>query len=367
MKIVIFGLTISSTWGNGHATLWRGLCSALIRRGHKVVFFEHDVPYYAENRDMNELPGGTLLLYRDWLGAIDQAERQLADADAGLVTSYCPHGVAATEVLLNSRAPCKAFYDLDTPITLARLGSGQALPWIAPRGLRDFDVVFSFTGGRALEGLRIRLGARRVIPLYGSVDPDLHRPVQPTSRYRADLSYLGTYAGDRQAALETLFIDPARRLPAKRFVLAGAQYPHEFPWCANIFFVRHLPAAEHPAFFSSSRLTLNVTREPMAAMGYCPSGRLFEAAACGCPILSDAWEGIEACYEPGREILIARSTDDTLAAMDADDAELRRIAGAARERTLEEHTADRRAAELERALGTPTDQRPRSAEPFASV
>jgi spore maturation protein CgeB len=197
MKIVIFGLTISSTWGNGHATLWRGLCSALIRRGHNVVFFEHDVPYYAENRDMNELPGGTLMLYGDWLEAIDEAERQLADADAGLVTSYCPHGVAATEALLNSRASCKAFYDLDTPITLARLGSGEAPPWIAPQGLRDFDVVFSFTGGRALEGLRTRLGARQVIPLYGSVDPDVHRPVQPASRYRADLSYLGTYAGDR--------------------------------------------------------------------------------------------------------------------------------------------------------------------------
>jgi spore maturation protein CgeB len=367
MKIVIFGLTISSTWGNGHATLWRGLCSALIRRGHRVVFFEHDVSYYAENRDLNELTGGALVLYRSWSEAVGEAERQLDDADAGLVTSYCPHGVAATEVLLCSRAACKAFYDLDTPITLARLGSGRTTPWIGPRGLRDFDLVFSFTGGRALEALRARLGARRVVSLHGSVDPDLHRPVEPVAHYRADLSYLGTYAGDRQSALEALFVDPARRLPAKRFVIAGAQYPHDFPWCANIFFVRHLPAAEHPAFFSSSRLTLNVTREPMAAMGYCPSGRLFEAAACGCPVLSDAWEGIEAFYEPGREILLARSTDDALAAMDADEAELRRIAAAARERTRHEHTSDHRAAELERALTTTPDGRARSATPLAEV
>jgi spore maturation protein CgeB len=367
MKIVIFGLTISSTWGNGHATLWRGLCSALIRRGHRVVFFEHDVPYYAENRDLNELPGGALVLYRSWREVIGEAERQLADADAGLVTSYCPDGVAAAHVLLSSRSACKAFYDLDTPITLARLGSGQATPWIGPRGLRDFDLVLSFTGGRALEGLRVRLGARRVVPLYGSVDPDLHRPGEPVARYRADLSYLGTYAGDRQAALERLFVDPARRLPAKRFVIAGAQYPHDFPWCANIFFVRHLPAAEHPAFFSSSRLTLNVTREPMAAMGYCPSGRLFEAAACGCPVLSDAWEGIEVFYEPGREILIARSTDEALAAVQADEAELRRIAAAARERTRDEHTADRRAAELERALTTTAGAGARGAAPVAEA
>jgi spore maturation protein CgeB len=367
MKIVIFGLTISSTWGNGHATLWRGLCSALIRRGHRLVFFEHDVPYYAENRDLNDLPGGALVLYRSWHEAIGEAERQLADADAGLVTSYCPHGVAATQVLLGSRAVCKAFYDLDTPITLARLGSGQAMPWIGSRGLRDFDLVLSFTGGRALEELRAQLGARRVVPLYGSVDPKVHRPVEPVAHYRADLSYLGTFASDRQAALEALFVDPARRLPAKRFVIGGAMYPHDFPWCANIFFVRHLPAAEHPAFFSSSRLTLNVTRKPMAAMGYCPSGRLFEAAACGCPVLSDAWEGIEAFYEPGREILIARSTDDALAALQADEAELRRIAAAARERTRHEHTADHRAAELERALTTTPDARARLATPLAEA
>lgn len=365
MKIVIFGLTVSSTWGNGHATLWRGLCSALIRRGHSVVFFEHDVPYYAGNRDMNELPGGSLMLYRSWTEATKEAERHLADADAGIVTSYCPYGIAATEVLMSSRAACKAFYDLDTPITLARLASGQTPPWISPRGLRDFDVVLSFTGGRSLDELRARLGAKRVVPLYGSVDPDVHRPVAPIERYRADLSYIGTYAPDRQATLEALFVDPARRLPDSRFVLAGAQYPHDFPWCANIFFVRHLPAAEHPGFFSSSRLTLNVTREPMAAMGYCPSGRLFEAAACGCPIISDAWEGIEACYEPGREILIARSTDDVLAALGVEDAELRRIASAARERTLKEHTADHRAQELLRALTT--EQHAHAAEPFAEV
>ena len=367
MKIVIFGLTVSSTWGNGHATLWRALCSALVRRGHRVVFFEHDVPYYAENRDMNELSGGALKLFRDWSEVVGEAERELADADAGLVTSFCPHGVAATELLLGSRAACKAFYDLDTPITLARLGSCETTPWIGPRGLRDFDLVLSFTGGRALDELRTRLGARRVVPLYGSVDPNVHRPVAPVAHFRADMSYLGTYARDRQAELEALFVDPARRLRAKRFVIAGAQYPHDFPWCDNIFFVRHLPAAEHPAFFSSSRLTLNVTREPMAAMGYCPSGRLFEAAACGCPILSDEWEGIDAFYEPGHELLIARSTVDTLAAMDVDDAQLRRIAAAARERTLSEHTADHRAGELERALTSALDERVCSTEPLQKV
>jgi len=168
--------------------------------------------------------------------------------------------------------------------------------------------------------------------------------------YRADLSYLGTYAADRQAALERLFIEPARQRPAQRFVIGGAQYPQDFPWTENIHFVRHMPPPEHPAFFSSSRLTLNVTRRAMAALGWCPSGRLFEAACCGTPVLSDVWDGLDAFYTPGEEILLARGTEDALAALDMEEAEMRRIAARARERTLEEHTGDRRAAEMLAAL-----------------
>ncbi|UEM25370.1 glycosyltransferase (plasmid) [Skermanella mucosa] len=347
MKIVVFGLSISSTWGNGHATLWRGLCRALARRGHRVVFFEHDVPYYAGNRDLFEIPGGELVLYRDWADAIPAAERHLADADAGMVTSYCPHGIEATELVLGSPAACKAFYDLDTPVTLERLGAGETTTYIGPRGLGDFDLVLSYTGGPALDALRDLLGARRVAPLYGSVDPEVHRPVEPASHYRADLSYLGTYAEDRQAALEALLVEPARRMPDRRFLIGGALYPEAFPWSDNIFFVRHLPAAEHPAFYSSSRLTLNVTRQAMARMGFCPSGRLFEAAACGVPILSDMWDGLDHFFEPGSEILIASDTPGAVEAIGRSDADLRRIADRARERTLAEHTADRRAAELE--------------------
>ncbi len=350
MRFVVFGLTISSSWGNGHATLWRGLCRALGAHGHEVVFFEKDVPYYAQHRDLVEIPGLTLRLYGDWNTIRDAARRQLEDADAGVVTSYCPDGVAATGLLLESRARLRVFYDLDTPVTLARLAAGESVSYIGPGGLADFDLVLSYTGGRALLELEARLGARRVAPLYGSVDPTVHRPVKPVARYEADLSYLGTYAEDRQPALEALFIEPARRLPDRRFVLAGAMYPAEFPWTANIHFVRHLPPAEHPAFFSSSRLTLNITRRAMAEMGFCPSGRLFEASACGTPILSDWWEGLDHFFEPGREVLVANRTEDAVAALSLPAEELRRIAAAARQRTLEEHTAEHRAGELETLL-----------------
>jgi spore maturation protein CgeB len=351
MKLVVFGLSVSSSWGNGHATLWRGLSRALGARGHSVVFFERDVPYYASHRDLADMPGGgRLVLYPSWDAVLSVARLETADADAAIVTSYCPDGVAASALVLESTAKTRVFYDLDTPITLERLRRGEPVPYLPPAGLGDFDLVFSYTGGAALDALAAQLGAKRVAPLYGSVDPAVHLPVRPRPRYAADLSYLGTYAEDRQQALTMLFVEPARRRPDRRFVIGGAQYPQEFPWAPNIWFVRHLPPAEHPAFYSSSRLTLNVTRAAMAEMGFCPSGRLFEAAACGAPVLSDRWAGLEQFFTPGEEILVAGSADEATGALDLSDDELARIGRAARERALTCHTAEQRAEELEDAL-----------------
>jgi spore maturation protein CgeB len=356
MKFVVFGLTISSSWGNGHATLWRGLCKALAREGHTVIFFERDVLYYADTRDCFDIPRGRLVLYRDWESIRGEARDELRDADVGMVTSYCPDGVAATELVVSARA-LKVFYDLDTPVTLARLAHGETVPYLGPRGLADFDLALSYTGGGALDALRERLGARRVVPLYGHVDPNLHRPSEPQPHYRADLSYLGTYSADRQARLDRLLIEPARQRPQSRFRIGGAQYPQDFPWAPNIYFVRHLPPCEHPAFFCSSRATLNVTRAAMATLGWCPSGRLFEATACGVPVISDVWDGLDFFFTPETEILAADTTDEVLAALDRDTAELTRIGRAARERTLEEHTSERRAGELIAALEATYRQR----------
>jgi spore maturation protein CgeB len=346
MRIVVFGLSISSSWGNGHATLWRGLCKALARDRHHVTFFERDAPYYAGARDLADVPGGELVIYPDWEAVRDRARRALRDADVAIVTSYCPDGIAAGDLVTSCDGIARVFYDLDTPVTLSRLSLRESVPYIGKRGLSDFDLVLSFTGGSALDALRAQLGAVRVEPLYGHVDPDVHRPAHAQSHYRCDLSYLGTYSADRQAALEALFIEPARRRHDGRFLIGGAQYPVEFPWSSNIYFVQHLPPEEHPSFFSSSRLTLNVTRKQMAEMGWCPSGRLFEAAACGVPILTDRWQGLDHFFTPGSEIVVADRAEDTLATLDMDDAELARIARAARERTLTEHTSSKRAAEL---------------------
>jgi len=353
MKLVIFGLSVSSSWGNGHATLWRGWIDALCKRGHRVVFFERDTPYYSAHRDLTSLAPAKLVLYACWDENLARAERELEDSDVALVTSYCPDGIAATNLLLGSKVALKVFYDLDTPVTLSHVRSGKPVAYIGPDGLRDFDLVLSYTGGGALEQLKSELGARRVAPLYGSVDPGVHYPVPPIEEFRADLSYLGTYAEDRQKILERLFVEPARWLPTQKFLIGGAMYPEGFPWTENIFFARHVAPAQHPAFYCSSRLTLNVTRGAMAEMGFCPSGRLFEAAACGTPVISDWWDGLDAFFTPGKELIVAEATEDVVAALEMSDSQLRGIAQAARERTLAAHTAEHRAIELERSWKPP--------------
>ncbi len=348
MRFVVFGLTVSSSWGNGHATLWRGLLRAMAGRGHHVIFYEKDVQYYRDARDLVQLPGGGTLRLYDTLASIRaEAERELRRCDVALYSSYCPDGAEVAEMILSSGAAVKAFYDLDTPVTLDAMDSGCTPDYLPADGLGGFDLVLSYTGGRALTELQTRLGARTVAPLYGWVDPTSHYPASAEPHYACDLSYLGTYAADRQPAVEELFLEPARQLPGSRFLLGGAQYPESFPWQPNIHFHRHVPPSAHPAFFSSSRFTLNVTRRAMAAYGYCPSGRLFEAAACGTAIVSDTWPGIEEFFTPGEDIVFAENAGDVLAALAMPDAERNRMAAAAREHTLAHHTAAARVRTLE--------------------
>jgi spore maturation protein CgeB len=353
MRIVIFGLSVSSAWGNGHATLWRSLIGALDAAGHEVVFFEQDAPYYRRHRDLTALGGrARLWLYPAWADVRPFARAAADQADAAIVTSYCPDGRDACALVLASRARRRVFYDLDTPITLARLAAGEDVPYLPAGGLRGFDLVLSFTGGRALDLLREVVGAARVAPLYGSVDPEIHRPAPALPDWSGVCSYLGTWSADRAAALEALFLEPARRRGGP-FLVGGAMYPPELRWPENVRRIDHVAPPDHPAFYCSSPLTLNVTRAPMARLGYCPSGRLFEAAACGVPVLSDPWEGLEAFFTPGEEVLIAGSAEAALAAFDLPRTELAAIGRRARERTIAEHSGRRRAAQLIALLEAP--------------
>lgn len=356
MKIVIFGLSVSSAWGNGHATLLRGLFRALAARGHQVHFFERDLPYYAAHRDAASLPFAHVHFYSDWSENLARATGELRDADVGMITSYCPDGAAACELVLESALPRTVFYDLDTPVTLHRLAAGEQVPYLPAEGLGGFDLVLSYTGGEALELLRKQLGTRCVAPLYGWVDAENYYRTGTDTELAADLSYLGTYSEDRQMQFEELLLTPARHLPGRSFLVAGAMYPHTESWPANVRYFEHVAPQRHCAFYSSSPLTLSITRGAMAALGYCPSGRLFEAASCGAAILSDWWTGLDTFFEPGKEILIARGEEDIIAAIHTDRDELARIGKNARERALACHTADARAERLVSLLESPQDE-----------
>jgi spore maturation protein CgeB len=349
MRLAIFGLTVSSSWGNGHATHWRGIIRALALRGHDVTFFERDVPYYARHRDLQALTGAELVLYRDWSDVHDLARRRVGDADASIVTSYCPDALVAAELMQRARG-IKCFYDMDTPVTLARIERGEQVEYLPEDGLRSFDLVLSFTGGRALDALRDQLGARAAAPLYGTIDADEYGPGSPRPEFSAAMSHLGTYAPDRAERLEQLFVEVARRRPDLRFLIAGPKYPPEFSWLSNLHYREHVSPGEHRDFYTSSSFTLNITRGAMARMGYCPQGRLFEAAACEAVVISDHWEGLDTFFDIGDEICCASTTDDVLEAFEMDEHERRRMGHAARARVLAQHTARHRAEELERML-----------------
>ncbi|WP_407519769.1 CgeB family protein [Methylobacterium oryzisoli] len=358
LDLVVLGLSLSSSWGNGHATTYRALLRAFAARGHRVTFLERDVPWYAAHRDLAAPDYCDLVLYRD-LGALRDLRPRVATADAVIVGSYVPDGVAVgTWAIGVARAAggVAAFYDIDTPVTLAKLARGEH-EYLTPDLIRAYDLYLSFTGGPVLERLEREHGAARARALYCSVDPDAYAPQATAPVY--DLSYLGTYSPDRQPTLERLLIEPARRAPHRRFVVAGPQYPDGIAWPDNVERRDHVAPADHPAFYGLSRWTLNVTRADMRAAGYSPSVRLFEAAACGTPLLSDAWPGLDTILAPGREIVVADGPEAVLRALDhTPEPERAALAEAARARILAAHTAACRAAELEAALwesrpGTP--------------
>ncbi|PSC05034.1 glycosyltransferase [Alsobacter soli] len=347
MKLVVLGLSLSSSWGNGHATTYRALLRAFAGRGHDVLFLERDVPWYANHRDLPNPDFCRFALYRD-LAALGEWSDEIAAADAVMVGSYVPDGVAVGRFVQDTARGVRAFYDIDTPVTLARLERGDR-EYLAPELIPGYDLYLSFTGGPTLRTLERRWGSPAARALYCSVDMDAYRPSEVEKRW--DLSYLGTYSPDRQPTLERLLLEPARRASHLRFVVAGPQYPADIDWPANVERMDHVPPSEHPAFYAASRFTLNVTRADMVRAGFSPSVRLFEAAACATPIISDVWPGLDQLFEPDSEILLADTAEDVLAALtEWPETRRRAVADRALERVRRSHSARRRAEELESHL-----------------
>ncbi len=345
MKITIFGLTLSSSWGNGHATPYRAILRALARRGVRITFYEKDVEYYALRRDLTNCDYADLKLYSTWDDVRAAALAECADSDIVITASFVPEGARINDDVLSLNGPLKVFYDLDTPVTLNKLSWGNA-EYIRQEQLADFDLVLSWTGGRALEQLQTVYKVRMARPLYGCVDPDEYGRVPTREEFRCELSYMGTYAADRQSKLDDLFLEPARRKPSSEFLLAGTLYPWDWQWPANLKRFDHIAPSHHAALYSSSRLTLNITRAEMAASGYCPSGRFFEAAACGTPIISDWFDGLDAFFAPGSEILVVKNSEDVMRSLELDGATLANIGAHARQRALDEHTGEHRAESM---------------------
>ena len=345
MKITVFGLTLSSSWGNGHATPYRAIIRALARLGHQVHFFEKDVPYYSSRRDFDSCDYCQLTLYSDWTSVRSRALSVAADSDVVITASFLPEGQRINNEILDLDRPLRVFYDLDTPVTLNNLGHG-AVEYLEAGQVPEFDLVLSFTGGKALSTLENEYHARMVRPLYGCVDPDDYSRVLPIAKFQCDLSYMGTYSPDRQAKVDELLLEPSRRHPEKLFLLAGSLYPWNWQWPENVRRMEHVAPADHARFYSSSRLTLNITRGEMAANGWCPSGRFFEAAACGTPLITDSWEGLDSFFDPQSQLLVVTSAEDVEAALRFPDDELQAMAAQARQRTLDEHTGNVRAHQL---------------------
>lgn len=344
MKIVVLGLSITSSWGNGHATTYRALLREVARAGHEILFLERDQPWYAENRDLPHPPFCETQIYSSVPELKRRFEGEVREADCVIMGSFVPDGIALGEWLTRFAGGATAFYDIDTPVTLQQLAAGEC-KYLSKEMIPRFSLYLSFTGGPTLGRIESEYGARCARALYCSVDPEMYGPESGPKKWM--LGYLGTFSADRQPALQSLLLDVAMQRSRDCFIVAGPQYPRSLRWPENVRRVQHLEPSMHRAFYNAQKFTLNITRAEMVCAGYSPSVRLFEAAACAVPIVSDPWPGLDEFFEPGYEILVAENTEAIMRiCSDFSDSAARRLGARARERVLAKHTAAHRAAEL---------------------
>lgn len=345
MKIAILGLSVTSSWGNGHATAFRSLVKGLSKRGHSVVFLERDMPWYSANRDMPESEFCSIIIYNSVSQLKKDHLKEIVQADAVIVGSYVPDGIEAGQWVIDNAPGIKAFYDIDTPVTLSKLRSNTC-SYLSPRLIPHYDIYLSFSGGKCPGIFEYEFGSPATRQFYCSVDPDLYYPSRSVKKW--DLGYLGAYSDDRQSSLENLMLEAARRWEKGRFIVAGPQYPQHISWPNNVERIEHMPPSLHIDFYNHQRFTLNITRADMIKTGYSPSVRLFEAAACGVPVISDWWEGIDSIFTPGEAIFISRSPNDTLEILNNISERHRLNVGEkAKQTVLKQHTGLQRAIEFE--------------------
>ena len=348
MELVVLGLSITSSWGNGHATTYRALLREWHSLGHEAIFLERNTPWYEQHRDSHAFPFCKVELYENREDLRRRFEGVVRSADAVIVGSYLPDGIAVGEWVISTAEGLTAFYDIDTPTTLTAIDRGNC-EYLTAALIAKYQIYFSFTGGPTLNRLEKDYFSPAARALYCSVDTQFYYSEECQKKWL--MGYLGTYSADRQTSLNELLILPALLLPGERFVLAGPQYPAGVRFPPNLEKIDHVPPGAHRVFYNEQRFTLNVTRADMRRFGYSPSVRLFEAAACGIPIISDQWEGIETFFKPGEEILLARDTREVMTLLrELPEKERDSVGARARKRVLRDHTARRRAEDLAACL-----------------
>lgn len=354
LNIAFFGSSLVSSYWNGAATYYRGLIRALHTRGHRVTFYEPDAFDRQAHRDLPEVPWARVVVYPgdDEGGALRCVDEARA-ADVLVKAS----GVGVFDALLEAAIPAarradalSVFWDVDAPATLDRLRFTPADPFrvLVPR----YDVIFTYGGGDPVVRGYKALGARRCVPVYNALDPDTHFRVGPEQRFVADLAFLANRLPDREARADTFFFEVATGLSGQRFLLGGSGW-QDRPMPRNVAYIGHVGTAHHNAFNSTPRVVLNVARDSMAAVGFSPATRVFEAAGAAACMITDSWDGIELFLDPGREVLVARDGGDVIHHLAAlTEARARAIGEAARRRVLAHHTYAERARQVEALLTT---------------
>ncbi len=353
LEIAFFGSSLVSAYWNGAATYYRGLIRALYDRGHRVTFYEPDAYERQRHRDIDDPSWARVVVYPgdDERTAMATVEKAAREADVLVKAS----GVGVFDALLERAVldlrragQTVIFWDVDARATLARIAADESDPFRAliPR----YDVVLTYGGGDRVSAEYIRFGAKQCIPIYNALDPTTHHPSAADARFGADLGFLGNRLPDREARVEEFFLGPAAASPNKRFLLGGNGW-NDKPLPANVRYVGHVYTADHNAFNSSALAVLNVARDSMAAVGYSPATRVFEAAGAGACIITDAWVGIDRFLAPDREILVAENGAEVARLLSRLTPKMARTIGnAARQRVLSEHTYAQRARQVESLL-----------------
>jgi len=351
MKIAFFGSSLVSAYWNGACTYYRGIVRALDARGHRVAFYEPDAFERQAHRDIDPEWAQVVVYEPRDEGAVRQVVAGAADADVVVKAS----GVGVFDAVLEEAVAelegpeVRVFWDVDAPATLAAMeaDAGNLLRQLIGR----YDLVLTYGGGQPVIDRYAALGARACVPIYNALDPETHHPEPPRPDLACDLAFLGNRLPDREARVEEFFFRAVEALPQRSFLLGGNGWEDRVQGLANVRYLGHVAPGDHNALNRSALAVLNVSRESMAANGWSPATRVFEAAGAGACLISDEWEGVEDFLAPGEEVLVARDgteVSELLAGLDPKRA--RAIGEAALERVLAEHTYERRAEQVEAVL-----------------